>query len=79
MARTENYTQFVCDRCGRTEFALPNSTAALTWTEITRITQAGSPTTRTLCESCAAEYQSLVKAQDAEFVAFMRGAKGGEA
>lgn len=73
MAKTDNYSQFICDRCGKTAYEQPNSPAAQKWAIIRRITAAGSETSRVLCEPCGAAYQEFVEGQERDFVQFMKG------
>lgn len=75
MAKTDNYSQYVCDRCGETAYAQPNSPDAQKWSTIRRITAAGSETSRVLCQACAREYQEFVEGQERDFINFMKGGK----
>ena len=73
MAKTDNYSQYICDRCGAVAYEQPNSPEAQKWATIRRITAAGSETTRVLCRTCAAAYQEFVDGQERDFQAFMKG------
>ena len=42
MAKTENYTHYVCDRCGADAYLAANSAAANDWRDVERFDQYGS-------------------------------------
>ena len=73
MAKTDNYSQYICDRCGAMAYAQPSSPDAQKWAQIRRVSAAGSDVTRLLCPSCAAAYQTFVEGQERDFVQFMKG------
>lgn len=75
MAKTENYTHYVCDRCGADAYLAANSAAANDWRDIERFDQYGSRATRLLCKSCTDEYKKLAAKHDGEFQQFMSNAK----
>ena len=56
MAKTENYTHYVCDRCGADAYLAANSAAANDWRDVERFDQYGSKATRLLCKSCTDQY-----------------------
>lgn len=74
MAKVDNYSQFTCDRCGKTLYAQPSSPDAQRWAQIRRVSAAGSDVTRLLCPECASAYQTFVEGQERDFVNFMKGA-----
>ena len=74
MAKTENYTHYVCDRCGADAYLAANSAATADWREVERFDQYGSKATRLLCKSCTDEYKKLATKQDAAFQEFMANA-----
>ena len=71
MAKTENYTHYVCDRCGADAYLAANSAASADWREVERFDQYGSKATRLLCKSCTDEYKKLATKQDTAFQEFM--------
>lgn len=71
MAKTDNITHYVCDRCAADAYLAANSAASADWREVERIDQYGSRASRLLCKACLAEYKQLAAKQDAEFQAFM--------
>lgn len=75
MAKTENYTHYVCDRCGADAYLAANSAAANDWRDVERFDQYGSNATRLLCKSCTDEYKKLAAKHDGEFQQFMSNAK----
>ncbi len=70
MARTDNYSQLTCDRCGATEYAAENSPVMQRYKNILRIDQGGAEIKRLYCSSCATAYRSLVSSQDQAFSEF---------
>ncbi len=74
MAKTENYTHYVCDRCGADAYLAANSAASADWREVERFDQYGSKATRLLCKSCTDEYKKLSTKQDTAFQEFMANA-----
>lgn len=74
MAKTENYTHYVCDRCGADAYLAANSAASADWREVERFDQYGSKASRLLCKSCTDEYKKLATKQDAAFQEFMANA-----
>lgn len=74
MAKTENYTHYVCDRCGADAYLAANSAASADWREVERFDQYGSKATRLLCKSCTDEYKKLATKQDTAFQEFMANA-----
>lgn len=75
MAKTENYTHYVCDRCGADAYLAANSAASADWREVERFDQYGSKASRLLCKSCTDEYKKLATKQDGEFQQFISNAK----
>lgn len=73
MAKTDNYSQYICDRCGEMAYAQPSSPDAQKWAQIRRVSAAGSDVTRLLCPSCSTAYQTFVEGQERDFVQFMKG------
>lgn len=71
MAKTDNITHYVCDRCGADAYLAANSAASADWREVERFDQYGSKASRLLCKTCLAEYKQLAAKQDVEFQAFM--------
>lgn len=71
MAKNENYTHYVCDRCGADAYLAANNAAANDWREVERFDQYGSKATRLLCKSCTDEYKRLAAKHDSDFQAFM--------
>ena len=71
MAKTDNITHYVCDRCAADAYLAANSAASADWREVERIDQYGSKASRLLCKACLAECKQLAAKQDAEFQAFM--------
>ena len=71
MAKTDNITHYVCDRCGADAYLAANSAASADWREVERFDQYGSKASRLLCKACTDEYKQLAAKQDAEFQAFM--------
>ena len=71
MAKPENITHYVCDRCAADASLAANSAASADWREVERFDQYGSRASRLLCKACLAEYKQLAAKQDAEFQAFM--------
>lgn len=71
MAKTENYTHYVCDRCGESAYLQQGAAAAGDWREVERFDQYGSKATRLLCKGCTDAYKQLAAQQDAAFQAFM--------
>ena len=71
MAKTDNITHYVCDRCAADAYLAANSAASADWREVERYDQYGSKASRLLCKACLAEYKQLAAKQDAEFQAFM--------
>lgn len=75
MAKTEGVTLYECDRCGAKEYIKPGSSGGHFWHTIARVDAEGVQTSRLLCEACYQDYTGLIKQQDEEFQAFMRGGK----
>lgn len=75
MAKTDNITHYVCDRCAADAYLAANSAATADWREVERFDQYGSKASRLLCKACTDAYKQLAAKQDAEFQAFM-AAKG---
>lgn len=71
MAKTDNITHYVCDRCGADAYLDANSAASADWREVERFDQYGSKASRLLCKSCTDAYKQLAAQQDAAFQAFM--------
>lgn len=71
MAKTDNITHYVCDRCAADAYLAANSAASADWREVERYDQYGSKASRLLCKACTDEYKQLAAKQDAEFQAFM--------
>lgn len=71
MAKTDNITHYVCDRCAADAYLAANSAASADWREVERIDQYGSRASRLLCKSCTDAYKQLAAKQDVEFQAFM--------
>lgn len=71
MAKTDNITHYVCDRCAADAYLAANSAAFADWREVERIDQYGSKASRLLCKSCTDAYKQLAAQQDAAFQAFM--------
>lgn len=71
MAKTDNITHYVCDRCAADAYLAANSAASADWREVERIDQYGSRASRLLCKSCTDAYKQLAAQQDAAFQAFM--------
>lgn len=71
MAKTDNITHYVCDRCATDAYLAANSAASADWREVERIDQYGSRVSRLLCKSCTDAYKQLVSQQDVAFQAFM--------
>lgn len=71
MAKTDNITHYVCDRCAADAYLAANSAASADWREVERFDQYGSKASWLLCKACLAEYKQLAAKQDAEFQAFM--------
>lgn len=71
MAKTDNITHYVCDRCAADAYLAANSAACADWREVERIDQYGSRASRLLCKSCTDAYKQLAAQQDAAFQAFM--------
>ena len=76
MAKTDNITHYVCDRCGADAYLAANSAATADWREAERFDQYGSKASRLLCKACTDAYKRLAAQQDAAFQEFM--AKKGE-
>lgn len=62
MAKTENITRYVCDRCGADAYLAANSAAAADWREIERVDQYGSRASRLLCKACTDDHKSWRRA-----------------
>lgn len=75
MSKTENYTHYVCDRCGEDAYLAANSAASADWREVERFDQYGSRATRLLCKVCTDEYKKLAAKHDGEFQQFMSNTK----
>lgn len=75
MARQDGYSSYSCDRCKAQKYALPNSSEALMYSQVERITADGVSVSRLLCTSCAAKYRELARKHDGEFLAFMKNDK----
>lgn len=75
MAKTDGFSKYSCDRCATEKFAQPDSSEALMYSTIERITADGVGVTRLLCTSCAAKYRELARKHDAEFLQFMKADK----
>ena len=73
MARTENVTRYVCDRCGEEAYLPENAAAAGDWRDVQRFDQYGSRVERLLCKACTDAYKRLAASQDASFQRFMAG------
>lgn len=71
MAKTDNITHYVCDKCGADAYLAANSAASADWREVERIDRYGSRASRLLCKSCTDAYKQLAAQQDAAFQAFM--------
>ena len=71
MAKTDNITHYVCDRCAADAYLAANSAATADWREVERIDQYGSRASRLLRKSCTDAYKQLAAQQDAAFQAFM--------
>lgn len=71
MSKTENLTQYECDRCGQKEIIQKGSPAVSYWHDTARLSADGVKVERLLCHSCYTEYTHLASEQDAEFAAFM--------
>ena len=71
MAKTDNITHYVCDRCAADAYLAANSAASADWREVERIDQYGSKASRLLCKSCTDAYKQLAAQQDAAFQDFM--------
>ena len=76
MAKTDNITHYVCDRCGADAYLAANSAATADWREVERFDQYGSKASRLLCKACTDAYKQLATKQDAACQEFM--AKQGE-
>ena len=70
MARTDNYSQLTCDRCGVTRYAAENSPVMQQYKNILRIDQGGAEIKRLYCATCATSYRNLVSSQDQAFSEF---------
>lgn len=57
MAKTDNITHYVCDRCAADAYLAANSAASADWREVERIDQYGSRASRLLCKSCTDAYK----------------------
>lgn len=71
MAKTDNITHYVCDRCAADAYLAANSAASADWREVERIDQYGSKASRLLCKACTDAYKQLAAKQDAAFREFM--------
>lgn len=71
MAKTDNITHYVCDRCAADAYLAANSEASADWREVERYDRYGSRASRLLCKACTDEYKQLAAKQDAEFQQFM--------
>lgn len=71
MSKTENYTHYVCDRCGADAYITENAAAASDWREVERFDQYGTKATRLLCKSCTDAYKKLAAENDVAFKTFM--------
>ena len=71
MAKTDNITHYVCDRCAADAYLAANSAASADWRETKRIDQYGSEASRLLCKACTDAYKQLAAKQDAAFQEFM--------
>jgi len=67
MAKTEGYSQFVCDRCGKTLYATKDAPEAQSWRAVSRVTADGVSISRLLCPDCSGRYRELAQAQDVAF------------
>lgn len=71
MAKTDGYSQYVCDRYGKTEHLASNSPSRSDWRELKRVDSSGVETGALICRDCNAKYKDIVSAQDAEYRIFM--------
>ena len=71
MAKTDSYSQFVCDRCGKIEYLASNSPARSDWRELKRVDSSGVDITALICRDCNTKYTEIVVAQDIEYRKFM--------
>lgn len=71
MPRTDNYSLYECDRCGRQEYIVGNSPNRSNWRDAVRTDASDVSTSYLLCSSCSAEYKEMVSRQDTEFRQFM--------
>ena len=71
MSKTSGYSNYTCDRCGKSVYAQDGAPEVQSWRTIERTTADGVKTTRLLCQSCAGAYRDLAQAQDAAFGDFM--------
>lgn len=73
MARTDGYSQYVCDRCGATIYGRDSYPETQQWRDVARVSGDGVSLTRLLCPDCATAYRQFAQAQDGDFAEFMRG------
>lgn len=71
MAKTDNFTYYVCDRCGTSAYLQQGTAAAGDWRDVERFDQYGSRTSRLLCKACTDKYKGLAAKHDGEFQEFM--------
>lgn len=72
MARTDGYSQYVCDRCNATTYARPTSLEAHEWHQIRRVSASEREVSGLLCPGCHELYTELVESQDLAFGEFMQ-------
>lgn len=76
MAKTSGYSQYVCDRCGKTLYAASGAPETQSWRTARRYTADGTEVSRLLCPDCYDGYRTLAAAHDSVFSDYM--AKRGE-
>ncbi|MDY5002977.1 MAG: hypothetical protein SO057_02360 [Atopobiaceae bacterium] len=78
MSKTAGFSQYVCDRCGKSVYTLDSAPEAQSWRTIKRVTADGVDVTRLLCPDCASAYRTLASSQDTAFGDFMANRASGQ-
>lgn len=72
MARTDNISRYVCDKCGKTEY-FEQGRQASGWMEIERYNADRVPVKKMFCAACHEMYKPVAAQADSDFNDFMAG------
>ncbi len=72
MAKTDGYSKYACDRCGKSAYIADGATESQQWRQVTRISADYGESKRLLCPECSSAYFEFARKQDSAFDEFMR-------